>query len=64
MTSLYNFTGCAGSSKYQSWWFRIMGFGLMLKGPRAEPLFSERYGYMRAVIRARGWRLFVLKRRN
>jgi hypothetical protein len=31
---------------------------LHVKGPRSRPYFSERYGYVKPILRVRGWRVF------
>ncbi len=41
--------------------FRVFGYGLSMKPPEQEPLFSERNGYIVPVLRLGGWRVFVLK---
>lgn len=44
-------------------WLRFSGWGwgLMLKSPKALPLFSERYGYKKPFLSFRGYRVFVLR---
>jgi hypothetical protein len=37
-------------------------FGYGFSWTRMAPLFSERYGYRRALFTFRGWRVFFLKR--
>ncbi len=44
-----------------SGWVRIHGYGLNLLGPSVAPLFSERTGLRRPLVRFKGWRLFVLR---
>jgi hypothetical protein len=57
--NLFCFDGCRNSG---IWWFRIFGIGLVLKSPRNKPLFSERYGYRKPIIRIAGWRVLLLSR--
>jgi hypothetical protein len=43
------------------WWFGKDGHavaGFQIIPPWCRPLFSERYGYRKPVLRAFGWRLF------
>jgi len=57
--SIYHFSGCHMSREYGIAWFRVRGYGLMIKAPWNEPLFSERYGY-RKFVGLFGWRVGVL----
>lgn len=41
-------------------WVRVCGWGLSLVG--TPPVFSERYGHRRPILRCGRWRLFWLKR--
>jgi hypothetical protein len=36
-------------------------WGIHLRGPASEPLFSEREGHNRPFLRWRGWRLFFIR---
>ena len=53
------FTGWIGSIERGCWWFRVRGYGLMLKARWNEPLFSERNGFYK-YARFCGWRLRIL----
>ncbi len=55
-----NFSRYSVNAKYGIWWFRILGYGLIMRAPWNKPLFSERYGY-RKVIKFKNWRIGVLK---
>ena len=57
--SFTRITACAGSKAYGIWWFRIMGYGLVLKASWTQPLFFERYGY-RKFLKLFGWRIGCL----
>jgi len=37
---------------------KIQGTVFQIKGPKARALFSERYGYNKALFKIRGWRFF------
>ena len=41
-------------------WLRIFGYGLSIKAPWWPPLFSERNGFKRPLLKIGGWRLFPL----
>ena len=58
--NLTRLTGLSGSWEYGTFWFRIFGYGLMLKAPWATKLFSERYG-QRKFWPKDGWRIGALK---
>lgn len=55
--SLGNLLYWGGSIEYGVLTVRLARFSLQLKMPWNEPLFSERNGYYRWRIAARGWRL-------
>ncbi len=40
-------------------WLAIRSWRLVLRAPWSHPMFSERYGFKRAFMRLRGWRLFA-----
>jgi hypothetical protein len=62
MKELYNFTGWSASWQSGVWWFRVCGWGLMLKAPWSMKLFSERNG-KREYWPKDGWRVRFLKRK-
>lgn len=41
--------------------FRICGYGLSILPPEQRPLFSERHGYRKPLLKIGGWRVFPLK---
>jgi len=43
-------------------WFRLWSSGPGLRWTRGRPLFSERHGHARPVLRVGPWRVFVLPR--
>lgn len=43
---------------------RLWRLIIQLKGPKYFPMFSERYGYSKPIIRFRGWRLFIFLQRK
>ena len=49
--------GWSASYEYGVWWLGILRWRIMLKAPWNEPLFSERYGYRRVILKYRGWRV-------
>lgn len=58
--SYTRFTGWSGSYQYGVWWFRIKGYGLMLKAPWSYKMYSEVSG-KRVYWPKDGWRLRILK---
>ena len=44
-------------------WLRVFGALIIVKGPAMKPLFSERCGVRRPLLRAFGWRLFVSEKK-
>lgn len=53
-------TAARGTWENGVWWFRIRGYGLMLKAPWSIKLFSERHGH-RKFWPKDGWRIGALK---
>lgn len=53
-------SGWAGSRTLGTWWFRISGYGLVLKASWNRPLFSERNGHKKYYYFV-GWRIGFLK---
>ncbi len=41
--------------------YRIFGLVIQIKTPTDRPLFSERYGHKRPILKIFGYRVFVLK---
>jgi hypothetical protein len=39
---------------------RVFRLGLQIKGPASPPLFSERHGMRRTLLRIFGWRLMLV----
>lgn len=56
--------GWALSHEYGTWWIGLGRWRLMLKAPWNAPLFSERHGYRRPILRFRGWRLLAFSIRR
>ena len=42
-------------------WIRLGAFGPGISWTRTAPVFSERYGYRRPILRWGDWRLFLLR---
>lgn len=51
-----------GSYSQGIWWIRVFGYGLSLKAPWDKPLFSERNGYTKVIVKFKGWRVFWLRK--
>lgn len=56
------YTMIRGTPPVEAGWIRLGRFGYGFSWTRMAPLFSERYGYRRALFTFRGWRVFFLKR--
>lgn len=62
MKKLFFFYGCW---KDQLWTLRIHNCVFQLKGPKYQPLFSERYGYLDLIVPlGRGWRFIFDKKEH
>ncbi len=44
------------------WSFRVHAYGLSLRSAWNTPMRAEFFGHRRPILRAFGWRLFLLKR--
>lgn len=54
----------SASWEYGKFWFRIWtGWGMVLKAPWCEPVFSERSGYIKFFPK-KGWRVGILNTRK
>ena len=63
MSSPFPYVFCS-YRRGQYLWFRLANRLLVtVKGPQVEPVFSERHGYRRPILRWRGWRLFIKRDR-
>lgn len=45
-----------------AFWIRLFDRGVQFKGPGTRKFFSERFGYKKAFLTFRGWRLFWLEK--
>lgn len=42
-------------------WIRIFGFIIYFRGPKHKAPFTERNGYIKAKLKVRGYRFFIVK---
>ena len=54
----------SGHISLEAVWFRIgiSGIGFQIKTPKYEPLFSERTGKVKPLLKFAGFRLFLLSK--